>query len=84
MASVDSKFDDLSDAESDSLIDDATPKTPRQQLIGEYLFWKLRLRILNFSLKLVEVFLRVVNRFASFGQSVKSSLYYFLLLLFAS
>ena len=38
-------------------------KTPRKQLLGEYLSRKVRLRISNFSFKLVEVFLRVVNRF---------------------
>ena len=42
----------------------------RKQLLGEYLFWKVRLRILNFSFKLVEaMFLRVVNSFASFEQN---------------
>ena len=38
-------------------------KTPRKQLLGEYLSQKVRLRISNFSFKLVEVFLRVVNGF---------------------
>ena len=42
MASADSKLDDLSDANIDSLIDDAIPKsflkTPGKQLLGEYLF----------------------------------------------
>ena len=36
----------------------------------------------KFSFNLVEAFLRVVNSFASFGQSVKSSLYFFLLFVF--
>ena len=37
-------------------------KKERKQLLG-YLFYKVRFRILNFSFKLVEVFLRVVNSF---------------------
>ena len=35
MTLADSKFDDLSDADIDSLIDDGIPKTPRKQLLGE-------------------------------------------------
>ena len=46
-------------------------KTPRKQLLGEYLLWKVRLQILNFSFKIVEVFLHVVNSFASFVQYIQ-------------
>ena len=38
IALADSKFDNLSDADIDSHIDNAIPKTPRKQLLGEYLF----------------------------------------------
>ena len=38
MASADSKFDDLSDADTDSLIMMQFLKTARKQLLGEYLF----------------------------------------------
>ena len=61
VASPDSKFDNLSDADIDSLIDYAIPKNTK----------KARLRILSFSFKLVEVFLRVVNSFTSFVQCIQ-------------
>ena len=54
-ASFISKFHDFSDEHINSLIDDAIPKTQKKQLLGEYLFWKVSLWILNFSFKLVEV-----------------------------
>jgi len=43
MVSADSKFDDLSDADIDSLVDDANPKNAvaRKQLREEYLFCKV-------------------------------------------
>lgn len=50
MASADSKFDDMPDADIDSLIDDAILKTPQKKLLGEYLYWKVRLRIWIFQL----------------------------------
>ena len=46
-------------------------KTPRKQLLGECLFLKVRLRILSFSFKLVEVLLRVVNSFTGFVQCIQ-------------
>ena len=36
-------------------------KTPRKQLLGEYLFWKVRWWILNFSLTLVELYFCVLS-----------------------
>ena len=50
VASADSKFDDLSDTGIDSIIDFTIPKK-KKATTGEYLFWKERLRILNFSFK---------------------------------
>ena len=67
MASADSKFHDLSDADIDSHIDDAIPKNTKKATAWEISVLKVTLRILNFLLNLVEVFLRVVNRLASFG-----------------
>ena len=67
MASADSKFHDLSDADIDSPIDDAIPKNTKKATAWEISVLKVTLRILNFLLNLVEVFLRVVNRLASFG-----------------
>ena len=64
MASADSKFDDLSDADIDSLIDDAIPKNAKRATAWEISVLKGKvILILNFSFKLVEVYLRVVNRF---------------------
>ena len=71
MALADSKFDDLSDADIDSLIGCAIPKNT-EKATGEYLFWKVRLLILNFSFKLVEVFLRVVNSLEKDVMLIKS------------
>ena len=71
MASADSKFYDLSDADIDSLIGCAIPKNT-EKATGEYLFWKVRLLILNFSFKLVEVFLRVVNSLEKDVMLIKS------------
>ena len=51
VASADSKFDDLSDTGIDSIIDFTIPKNTKKATTGEYLFWKERLRILNFSFK---------------------------------
>ena len=47
-------------------------KTPRKQLLGVCLFWKVRLWFLNFSFKLVEVFLRVVNSLEKDVMLIKS------------
>ena len=69
MASDDSQFYDLSDEDIDSLIHDEIPKNTKEAT-AEYLFWQVRLRILNFSFKLVKVFLLVVNSFASFVQFI--------------
>ena len=59
MAPADSKFDDLSDADIDSLTEDAILKTPGKAAN------------FNFSFKIVEVFLHVVNSFASFVQCIQ-------------
>ena len=56
MTLVDSKFDDLSDVDIDSLIDDAIPKS---NCWGTSVL-KDEVANFNFSFKLVEVFLHVV------------------------
>ena len=68
MVSADSKFDICQMQTLILLLMMQFLKTPRKQLLGEYLLWKVRLQILNFSFKIGEVFLRVVNSFASFVQ----------------
>ena len=70
MVSADSKFDICQMQTLILLLMMQFLKTPRKQLLGEYLLWKVRLQILNFSFKIVEVFLRVVNSFASFVQYI--------------
>ena len=71
MVSADSKFDICQMKTLILLLMMQFLKTPRKQLLGEYLLWKVRLQILNFSFKIVEVFLRVVNSFASFVQYIQ-------------
>ena len=71
MVSADSKFDICQMQTLILLLMMQFLKTPRKQLLGEYLLWKVRLQILKFSFKIVEVFLRVVNSFASFVQYIQ-------------
>ena len=71
MVSADSKFDICQMQTLILLLMMQFLKTPRKQLLGEYLLWKVRLQILNFSFKIGEVFLRVVNSFASFVQYIQ-------------
>ena len=71
MVSADSKFDICQMQTMILLLMMQFLKTPGKQLLGEYLLWKVRLQILNFSFKIVEVFLRVVNSFASFVQYIQ-------------
>ena len=61
MASADSEFYDLSDADIDSYNDDAIPENTKKTTARGISFWKVRLRIISFSFGLVEVFLPVVN-----------------------
>ena len=65
MASTESKYDDLTDADIDPLIDDAIPENTKKATAWGTSVLKGRLRILNFSFKLVEVSFRIVNSFAS-------------------
>ena len=53
--------------DTDSIIDDAIPKNSKEATAT----WKVRLRILNFSFKLVELFLPFLNSFASFAQWIQ-------------
>ena len=71
MASADSKFDDLSDADIDSLVEKAVPKMTKKATACE-------LKIFHSS-KLRCFCVGVINSFASFRQSVKSSLFFFYL-----
>ena len=66
MASTDSKIDDLSDADIDSLIDDAIPTNTKKATAWGISVMKGNVANFNFSFKIVEVFLQVVNSFASF------------------
>ena len=70
MVSADSKFDICQMQTLILLLMMQFLKRPRKQLLGEYLLWKVRLQILNFTFKIVEVFLRAVNSFASFVQYI--------------
>ena len=70
MVSADSKFDICQMQTLILLLMMQFLKRPRKQLLGEYLLWKVRLQILNFSFKIVEVFLHAVNSFASFVQYI--------------
>ena len=60
MTLVDSKFDDLSDVDIDSLIEDAIPKKKEESNCWGTSVLKDEVANFNFSFKLVEVFLHVV------------------------
>ena len=61
MASVDSKFDDLSDTDIDFLIDYTIFKNTKKVTVRRISVLKCKVANFKFSFKLVEVFLRVVN-----------------------
>ena len=63
MASADSKFDDLSDADIDSLIDYAIPKNTKKATAWGISVLKGKVANLNFSFKLVEVFFACCQQF---------------------
>ena len=72
MASADSVFDDLSDADIDSLIDDTIPKNTKKATAWGMFVLKGKVAIFKFSFKLVEVFLRVVNSLEKDVMLIKS------------
>ena len=71
MASADSKFDNLSDANIDSLTEDEIPKNTKKATAWGISVMKGKVANFNFSFKIVEVFLHIVNSFASFEQCIQ-------------
>ena len=65
MASADSQFYDLSDADIDSLIHDEIPKNTKKATVWGISVLTGKVAYVNFWFKLVKVFLLVVNSFAS-------------------
>ena len=71
MASADSKVWHLPDADIDSLIDDAISKNTKKATAWGISVMKGKVANFNFSFKIVEVFLRVVNSFVGFVQCIQ-------------
>ena len=71
MVLVDSKFDDLSEVDIDSLIDDAIPKNTKKATAWGISVMKGKVANFNFSFKIVEMFLLVLNSFTSFVQCIQ-------------